>query len=310
MNKRNLITGGAGFLGYHLTEKLLSMGEEVICIDNFYTGSKKNVYQWLSNPNYEIIRHDVIEPIYLEVDNIWHLACPASPISYQSNPIKTSKTTFLGTYNLLDLANKVNAKFFMASTSEVYGDPEIKPQPESYRGNVNPIGIRSCYDEGKRMSESLCFDYHRMHEVDIRVARIFNAYGPYMSENDGRVVCNFIVQALRGDEITIYGSGSQTRSFCFVDDLINGFVSLMESNFTGPVNLGNPSEFTINELSDIIRDKINKNIKVKYKPLPEDDPIQRIPDIKLAKDKLGWEPKVKLNEGLDLTIDYFKKIMK
>ncbi len=310
MNKRNLITGGAGFLGYHLTEKLLSMGEEVICIDNFYTGSKKNVYQWLSNPNYEIIRHDVIEPIYLEVDNIWHLACPASPISYQSNPIKTSKTTFLGTYNLLDLANKVNAKFFMASTSEVYGDPEIKPQPESYRGNVNPIGIRSCYDEGKRMSESLCFDYYRMHEVDIRVARIFNAYGPYMSENDGRVVCNFIVQALRGDEITIYGNGSQTRSFCFVDDLINGFVSLMESNFTGPVNLGNPSEFTINELSDIIRDKINKNIKVKYKPLPEDDPIQRIPDIKLAKDKLGWEPKVKLNEGLDLTIDYFKKIMK
>ena len=310
MNKRNLITGGAGFLGHHLTEKLLSMGEEVICIDNFYTGSKKNVYQWLSNPNYEIIRHDVIEPIYLEVDNIWHLACPASPISYQSNPIKTSKTTFLGTYNLLDLANKVNAKFFMASTSEVYGDPEIKPQPESYRGNVNPIGIRSCYDEGKRMSESLCFDYYRMHEVDIRVARIFNAYGPYMSENDGRVVCNFIVQALRGDEITIYGNGSQTRSFCFVDDLINGFVSLMESNFTGPVNLGNPSEFTINELSDIIRDKINKNIKVKYKPLPEDDPIQRIPDIKLAKDKLGWEPKVKLNEGLDLTIDYFKKIMK
>ena len=310
MNKRNLITGGAGFLGHHLTEKLLSMGEEVICIDNFYTGSKKNVYQWLSNPNYEIIRHDVIEPIYLEVDNIWHLACPASPISYQSNPIKTSKTTFLGTYNLLDLANKVNAKFFMASTSEVYGDPEIKPQPESYRGNVNPIGIRSCYDEGKRMSESLCFDYHRMHEVDIRVARIFNAYGPYMSENDGRVVCNFIVQALRGDEITIYGNGSQTRSFCFVDDLINGFVSLMESNFTGPVNLGNPSEFTINELSDIIRDKINKNIKVKYKPLPEDDPIQRIPDIKLAKDKLGWEPKVNLNEGLDLTIDYFKKIMK
>jgi len=310
LNKRNLITGGAGFLGHHLTEKLLSMGEEVICIDNFYTGSKKNVYQWLSNPKYEIIRHDVIEPIYLEVDNIWHLACPASPISYQSNPIKTSKTTFLGTYNLLDLANKVNAKFFMASTSEVYGDPEIKPQPESYRGNVNPIGIRSCYDEGKRMSESLCFDYYRMHEVDIRVARIFNAYGPYMSENDGRVVCNFIVQALRGDEITIYGSGSQTRSFCFVDDLINGFVSLMESNFTGPVNLGNPSEFTINELSDIIRDKINKNIKVKYKPLPEDDPIQRIPDIKLAKDKLGWEPKVNLNEGLDLTIDYFKKIMK
>ena len=309
MNKRNLITGGAGFLGSHLTEKLLGMGEEVICLDNFFTGSKKNVYHFLSNPNFEIIRHDVTEPIYLEVDNIWHLACPASPRSYQFNPIKTTKTSFLGTYNMLGLANRVNAKFFMASTSEIYGDPEVHPQPESYKGCVNPIGIRSCYDEGKRISESLCFDYYRMNKVDIRVARIFNTYGPNMSENDGRVVSNFIVQALKGEEITIYGDGSQTRSFCYVDDLINGFVSLMESKTMGPVNLGNPSEFTINELSNLIKNKINKNTKVKYMASPEDDPTQRRPDISFAKEKLGWEPKVDLNQGLDLTIEYFRKIL-
>ncbi len=286
------------------------MGEEVICLDNFFTGSKKNVYKWLSNPNFEIIRHDVTEPIFLEVDKIWHLACPASPISYQYNPIKTTKTSFLGTYNMLGLANRVNAKFFMASTSEVYGDPEVHPQPESYKGCVNPIGIRSCYDEGKRISESLCFDYYRMHKVDIRVARIFNTYGPKMKENDGRVVSNFIVQALKGEEITIYGDGSQTRSFCYVDDLINGFVALMGSDVMGPVNLGNPTEFTITELSNLIKNKINKNTNIIYKPSPEDDPLQRSPDISLARDKLGWEPKVPLDEGLDLTIEYFKKILK
>ena len=307
MTLRNLITGGAGFLGSHLAEKLLNNGEEVICLDNFFTGSKANFSKLSSHPNFEVINHDVIKPINIDVEKIWHLACPASPISYQINPIKTTKTSFLGTYNMLGLAKRVGAKFFMASTSEVYGDPEINPQPESYRGCVNPIGIRSCYDEGKRVAESLCFDYHRMNNVDIRVARIFNTYGPQMREDDGRVVSNFIVQALRGKKITIYGDGTQTRSFCYVDDLINGFIMLMDSEFKGPVNLGNPMEFTINELSKLIKNKINENLDIDYMPLPEDDPTQRRPDISLAKDKLGWEPFIDIDKGLDLTIEYFRK---
>ena len=310
LTSRNLITGGAGFLGSHLAEKLLNNGEKVICLDNFFTGTKSNLSKWSSHPNFELIDHDVTEPINIDVEKIWHLACPASPISYQINPIKTTKTSFFGTYNMLGLAKRVKAKFFMASTSEVYGDPEINPQPESYRGCVNPIGIRSCYDEGKRVAESLCFDYNRMHNVDIRVARIFNTYGPQMREDDGRVVSNFIVQALRGENITIYGDGSQTRSFCYVDDLINGFIMLMDSDFKGPVNLGNPIEFTIRELSTLIRNKINKNLEINYMPLPEDDPTQRRPDISLAKDKLGWEPSIDINRGLDLTIDYFRKNIK
>ena len=310
LTSRNLITGGAGFLGSHLAEKLLNNGEKVICLDNFFTGTKSNLSKWSSHPNFELIDHDVTEQINIDVDKIWHLACPASPISYQINPIKTTKTSFFGTYNMLGLAKRVKAKFFMASTSEVYGDPEINPQPESYRGCVNPIGIRSCYDEGKRVAESLCFDYNRMHNVDIRVARIFNTYGPQMREDDGRVVSNFIVQALRGKNITIYGDGSQTRSFCYVDDLINGFIMLMDSDFKGPVNLGNPIEFTIRELSTLIRNKINKNLEINYMPLPEDDPTQRRPDISLAKDKLGWEPSIDINRGLDLTIDYFRKNIK
>ena len=310
MTSRNLITGGAGFLGSHLAEKLLNNGEKVICLDNFFTGTKSNLSKWSSHPNFELIDHDVTEQINIDVDKIWHLACPASPISYQINPIKTTKTSFLGTYNMLGLAKRVKAKFFMASTSEVYGDPEINPQPESYRGCVNPIGIRSCYDEGKRVAESLCFDYNRMHNVDIRVARIFNTYGPQMREDDGRVVSNFIVQALRGENITIYGDGSQTRSFCYVDDLINGFIMLMDSDFKGPVNLGNPMEFTISELSNLIKNKINKNLEINYMPLPEDDPTQRRPDISLAKDKLGWEPFIDIDKGLNLTIDYFRQKIK
>ena len=310
MTLRNLITGGAGFLGSHLAEKLLNKGEKVICLDNFFSGTKSNLSKWSSHPNFEFINHDVTEPINIDVEKIWHLACPASPISYQINPIKTTKTSFLGTYNMLGLAKRVKAKFFMASTSEVYGDPEMNPQPESYRGCVNPIGIRSCYDEGKRVAESLCFDYNRMNNVDIRVARIFNTYGPQMREDDGRVVSNFIVQALRGKKITIYGDGTQTRSFCYVDDLINGFLMLMDSDFKGPVNLGNPMEFTINQLSKLIRNKINKNLEINYMPLPEDDPTQRRPDISLAKDKLGWEPFIDIDKGLDLTIDYFRQNIK
>ena len=283
------------------------MGEEVICIDNYFTGAQTNLDKLLTSPNLNIINHDVTEPIFLEVEKIWHLACPASPIRYQKDPIKTTKTSFLGTYNMLGLAKRVKAKFFMASTSEVYGDPEVSPQPESYRGCVNPIGIRSCYDEGKRVAESLCFDYNRMHNVDIKVARIFNTYGPRMREDDGRVVSNFIVQALLGEKITIYGDGNQTRSFCYVDDLINGFIMLMNSNLKGPVNLGNSVEFTIKDLSNLIKEKINKSLEINYMPLPEDDPTQRRPDISLAKDKLGWEPKINISSGLDLTIEYFRK---
>ena len=302
----NLITGGAGFLGSHLTDKLINNGEEVICLDNFFTGTKKNLQKWIGHPRFELIRHDVIEPIYLEVDKIWHLACPASPIHYQSNPIKTAKTSFLGTYNMLGLARRVNAKFLLASTSEIYGDPKVHPQPESYRGNVNTIGIRSCYDEGKRIAETLSSDYLRMHNTDIKIMRIFNTYGPRMLPDDGRVVSTFICQALNSLPLTVFGDGLQTRSFCYVDDLIDGMIRLMDSNEKGPVNIGNPYEFKVIELANLIINKIDKNLKVINKPLPEDDPLQRKPNIDLASKKLGWTPKVLLNEGLDLTISYFK----
>ena len=306
---RNLVTGGAGFLGSHLIDRLINNSEEVICLDNYFTGTKANVNKWLGHKNFELIRHDVVNPIQLEIDRIWHLACPASPIHYQSNPIKTAKTSFLGTYNMLGLARRVKARILLASTSEVYGDPEIHPQPEEYKGSVNPIGIRSCYDEGKRIAESLCFDYKRMHETEIRVARIFNTYGPRMVPNDGRVVSNFIVQALTNQPITIYGNGSQTRSFCYVDDLVNGLISLMNSSESGPINIGNPTEFTIRELAQIIIKKINSNSKIIYLPLPQDDPLQRNPVIDKAKSKLSWSPKTDLNQGLETTINYFRKII-
>ena len=306
---RNLVTGGAGFLGSHLVEKLIESGEEVICLDNYFSGNKNNIIKLISNPKFELIRHDVTNPINLEIDKIWHLACPASPKSYQSNPIKTAKTSFLGTYNMLGLARRVNAKILMASTSEVYGDPKVHPQPETYNGSVNPIGIRSCYDEGKRIAETLCIDYERMHNCDIRIARIFNTYGPRMLPDDGRVISNFIVQALRNEPITIYGNGSQTRSFCYVDDMIEGFICLMNSDYKKPVNLGNPKEFSILELANLISNKINKKLEFEYKPFPLDDPLQRKPLIELAQKELKWEPKVDLDEGLDRTINYFKKII-
>ena len=304
---RNLITGGAGFLGSHLTDRLMEAGEEVICLDNYFTGRKSNVSKWLSNPNFELIRHDVTEPIRIEADRIWHLACPASPVHYQYNPIKTAKTSFLGTYNMLGLARRVGARLLLASTSEVYGDPEIHPQPESYRGCVNTIGIRSCYDEGKRIAETLCFDYKRMHDTQIRVMRIFNTYGPRMLPDDGRVVSNFIVQALKGEPLTIYGDGSQTRSFCYVDDLIEVMIRLMNGNHTGPINIGNPGEFTIRQLAELVRDRINPNLELITKPLPQDDPLQRQPIIDLARKELGWEPKIALQDGLQPTIDWFKE---
>ena len=303
---RNLVTGGAGFLGSHLVDRLMQAGEEVICLDNYFTGRKNNLIQWISNPRFELIRHDVTEPIQLEVDRIWHLACPASPVSYQQNPIKTSKTSFLGTYNMLGLARRLNARFLFSSTSEIYGDPEVHPQPETYRGCVNTIGIRSCYDEGKRVAESLCFDYHRMHGLDIRLARIFNTYGPRMVPDDGRVVSNFVVQALKGNPLTLYGDGKQTRSFCFVDDLVEGLIRLMNSNYLGPVNLGNPEEFTIAKLAEIVRAKINPNLEFINKPLPEDDPLQRQPIIDVAKRELNWQPEIKLEKGLEKTIEYFR----
>jgi len=306
---RNLVTGGAGFLGSHLVEKLLEEGEEVICLDNYFSGTKHNVNKWISNPKFELIRHDVTHPINLEIDKIWHFACPASPKSYQLNPIKTAKTSFLGTYNMLGLARRVNAKFLMASTSEVYGDPKVHPQPETYNGSVNPIGIRSCYDEGKRIAETLCMDYQRMHGCEIRIARIFNTYGPRMLPDDGRVISNFIVQALSNQPITIYGDGSQTRSFCYVEDMIRGFMSLMNSNYAKPINIGNPKEFSILELANLISNKLNKRITFEYKPLPEDDPIQRKPLIELAQKELKWEPKIDLDEGLDRTIEYFSNLI-
>ncbi len=307
---RNLITGGAGFLGSHLTDHLMKAGEEVICLDNYFTGRKSNIAQWIGHPDFELIRHDVTEPIKLEVDRIWHLACPASPIHYQFNPIKTAKTSFLGTYNMLGLARRVGARLLLASTSEVYGDPEVHPQPESYRGSVNPIGIRSCYDEGKRIAETLCFDYKRMHNTEVRVMRIFNTYGPRMLPDDGRVVSNFIVQALKGEPLTLFGDGSQTRSFCYVDDLIDGMIRLMNSDHTGPMNIGNPDEFTIQVLARMVRDRINPNLKIVNKPLPQDDPLQRQPVISLAEEALGWKPTISLSSGLDRTIADFKSRIK
>ena len=306
---RNLVTGGAGFLGSHLIDRLLINGEEVICLDNYSTGKKDNLKKWINNPNLELIRHDVIEPINLEVDRIWHLACPASPVHYQFNPIKTSKTSFLGTYNMLGLARRVGARILLASTSEVYGDPEVHPQPENYRGNVNSLGPRSCYDEGKRIAETLCFDYNRMHGTEIRIIRIFNTYGPRMMPDDGRVISNFIVQALRGENLTLYGNGSQTRSFCYVDDLIEGMILHMNSKEMGPFNVGNPREFSIKELAEIIREKINPNLEFINKPLPLDDPVQRQPVIDLARNKLGWEPKIELEDGIDKTIRWFKNFL-
>jgi len=310
MGLRHLVTGGAGFVGSHLIDRLMAKGEEVICLDNYFTGRKDNIRHWISHPNFELIRHDVTEPIRLEVDRIWHLACPASPVHYQFNPIKTAKTSFLGTYNMLGLARRVGARLLLASTSEVYGDPEVHPQPESYRGCVNTIGIRSCYDEGKRIAETLCFDYKRMHDVEIRVVRIFNTYGPRMLEDDGRVVSNFIVQALRGEPLTLYGDGLQTRSFCYVDDLVEGFLRLMEGPHTGPMNIGNPGEFTIKQLAELVRDRINPNLELVFRPLPQDDPMQRQPVIDLAREVLGWEPQISLQQGLEPTIADFRKLVK
>jgi len=305
---RILVTGGAGFLGSHLCERLLGEGHEVICLDNFFTGRRKNIQAYLADPNFELLRHDVVEPVLLEVDRIYHLACPASPVHYQYNPVKTIKTNVLGTHNMLGLAKRTRARFLLASTSEVYGDPKVHPQTEDYWGNVNPIGIRSCYDEGKRVAETFTMDYHRQNRVDIRIVRIFNTYGPRMLPDDGRVVSNFIVQALKGEDITVYGDGAQTRSFCYVDDLIDGMVRMMGSdNFTGPVNLGNPEEFTILALAKKIIAMTGSRSKIVFKPLPSDDPTQRQPDIGLAKQKLGWQPKVSVEEGFTTTIDYFRK---
>ena len=311
MKKRILVTGGAGFLGSHLCDRLIEQGNDVICIDNLFTGSKDNIRHLMGNPYFEFIRHDVTEPIYVEVDQIYNLACPASPIHYQYDPIKTGKTSVLGSLHTLGLAKRVHARILQASTSEVYGDPEIHPQPESYRGCVNPIGIRSCYDEGKRMAETLFFDYHRQHQVDIKVIRIFNTYGPRMNTHDGRVVSNFIVQALKNENITIYGRGEQTRSFCYVDDLIEGMIRMMNSRdgFTGPVNIGNPGEFTMLELAQKIIDLTGSSSKIIFEPLPQDDPMQRRPVIDLAKKELSWEPTVNLEEGLKKTIAYFDDLL-
>ncbi len=308
---RVLVTGGAGFLGSHLCERLLNEGNDVICVDNLFTGSKDNIRHLLGNPYFEFIRHDVTEPLYVEVDQIYNLACPASPPHYQYNPIKTAKTSVYGAMNMLGLAKRTHARILQASTSEVYGDPEVHPQPETYRGNVNPIGIRSCYDEGKRMAETLFFDYHRQHNVDIKVIRIFNTYGPRMNPNDGRVVSNFIVQALKGEDITIYGDGSQTRSFCYVDDLIEGMIRMMNSRdgFTGPVNLGNPGEFTMRQLADMVIELTGSKSKLVYMPLPSDDPTQRKPIIDLARKELSWQPTIKLEDGLKKTIEYFRTVI-
>ncbi len=310
-NKRIAVTGGAGFLGSHLCERLIGDGHEVLCIDNFFTGAKQNIIHLLDNPRFELIRHDVTFPLYIEVDEIYNLACPASPIHYQHDPVQTTKTSVHGAINMLGLAKRIKAKIFQASTSEVYGDPEIHPQPESYWGNVNPTGIRSCYDEGKRCAETLFFDYHRQHHLRIKVARIFNTYGPRMHPNDGRVVSNFIVQALQDKPITVYGEGNQTRSFCYVDDLIEVFVRLMDSpdDFTGPVNTGNPGEFTILELAEKVISMTNSKSTISFVTLPADDPKQRQPDITLAREKLGWEPKITLEQGLRPTIDYFAGVL-
>lgn len=304
---RVLVTGGAGFLGSHLIDRLLEQGDDVICLDNYFTGRKANVAHLLGNPNFELMRHDVIEPFKAEVDRIYNLACPASPPHYQYNAIKTIKTSVMGAINCLGLAKRTQARVFQASTSEVYGDPEIHPQPESYWGNVNPIGIRSCYDEGKRCAETLFMDYHRQNGVDIRIVRIFNTYGPRMNAEDGRVVSNFIVQALKGEDITIYGDGTQTRSFCYVDDLIRGFMGLMESDYLLPMNIGNPGEFTMLELAEEVLKQVGGRSKLVFQELPQDDPKQRKPDITIAQRELGWEPSVELEAGLEKTIAYFRK---
>lgn len=303
---RILVTGGAGFIGSHLIDRLMTSGHDVICVDNFYTGHKRNLLRWLDHPYFELIRHDITEPIRLEVDQVYHLACPASPVHYQYNPVKTIKTNVMGTLNMLGLAKRVKARFLLASTSEIYGDPLVHPQSEEYWGNVNTIGIRSCYDEGKRVAETLTFDYHRQNNVDIRVARIFNTYGPRMLENDGRVVSNFVVQALRGVPLTIYGDGSQTRSFCYVSDLVEGLIRLMNGDYPGPVNLGNPDEYTILQLAQTVQTMVNPGVDLIYKPLPQDDPQRRKPDISRAQNFLQWNPSISLQEGLALTIDDFR----
>jgi UDP-glucuronate decarboxylase len=303
---RILVTGGAGFIGSHLIDRLMADGHDVICLDNFFTGHKRNIWQWRDHPRFELIRHDITEPIRLEVDQIYHLACPASPIHYQYNPVKTIKTNVLGTMYMLGLAKRVKARLLLASTSEVYGDPEVHPQSEDYRGNVNPIGPRSCYDEGKRVAETLAFDYHRQNKVQVRVARIFNTYGPRMLENDGRVVSNFVVQSLKGQPLTVYGDGSQTRSFCYVSDLVEGLIRLMNGEHTGPINLGNPEEYTILQLAQAVQKQVNPDSEIVFKPLPQDDPRRRRPDITKAKTLLNWHPSVPLQEGLKLTIDDFR----
>ena len=309
--KRVMVTGGAGFLGSHLCERLLNDGCEVLCVDNFYSGTKDNVAHLMGHPHFELMRHDVIFPLHVEVDEIYNLACPASPVHYQRDPIQTTKTSVHGAENMLGLAKRLKAKILQASTSEVYGDPEVHPQHEGYWGRVNPIGIRSCYDEGKRCAETLFFDYHRQHQVEIKVVRIFNTYGPRMHPNDGRVVSNFIVQALRGEDITIYGDGAQTRSFCYVDDLIEGFVRMMATGteVTGPINIGNPDEFTIKQLAEAVLAIVGGNSKLVLKPLPQDDPRQRKPDIMLAQEVLSWQPSIQLNQGLIKTVDYFRTFL-
>jgi UDP-glucuronate decarboxylase len=311
LRKRVLVTGGAGFLGSHLCERLLNDGHDVLCVDNFFTGSKDNILHLMGNPRFEVLRHDITFPLYAEVDEIYNLACPASPIHYQYDPVQTTKTSVHGAINMLGLAKRIKAKIFQASTSEVYGDPDVHPQREDYWGRVNPIGLRSCYDEGKRCAETLFFDYRRQHNLRIKVARIFNTYGPRMHPNDGRVVSNFIVQALKGEAITVYGDGMQTRSFCYVNELIEAFIALMNTSdeFTGPVNLGNPGEFTIRELAETVKAMTNSRSKIIYQPLPSDDPLQRCPDITLAREMLKWSPVVTLQQGLALTITYFEKLL-
>jgi len=311
--KRVLVTGGSGFLGSHICERLLGMGREVVCVDNYFTGRKENILHLMSDPFFEVLRHDVTFPLYVEVDEIYNLACPASPIHYQFDPVQTTKTSVHGAINMLGLAKRIKAKIFQASTSEVYGDPEIHPQTEDYWGNVNPIGLRSCYDEGKRCAETLFFDYNRQHNLRIKVGRIFNTYGPRMAMDDGRVVSNFVVQALRGEDITVYGKGDQTRSFCYVDDLITGIIRFMEETpdeFTGPMNLGNPDEFTILELAEAILDLVGSKSRIVFKELPADDPMQRKPNISLAKETVGWEPTTTLKEGLVDTVEYFDRYLK
>jgi UDP-glucuronate decarboxylase len=310
MVQRVLVTGGAGFLGSHLCDELVAQGNDVLCLDNFFTGSKRNIWHLMDCKNFELIRHDIVQPIFLEVDQIYNLACPASPVHYQYNPVKTVKTSVMGAINMLGLAKRVKARIMQASTSEVYGNPLEHPQKETYWGNVNPIGLRSCYDEGKRVAETLMMDYYRQNKVDVKVVRIFNTYGPRMAVSDGRVVSNFIVQALRNDPITVFGDGGQTRSFCYVSDMIDGWIRMMgRENFVGPVNLGNPKEFSIKMLAELIIEITESKSEIVYKQLPEDDPVQRRPDISLAKEKLNWEPKVGLKQGLEKTIEYFRQVI-